>query len=294
MVQHYEDQIKTEDYELYHKLMQKGLVEVPVDRAMVPYSKVRSLYEVGSFIAKGSYGIVQEGKNIITSQQVAVKTVQSNSISKWKMDKNGKRIPQEVFLLQKVKHVRGVLKLLDFTMNEGACAIITEKPRNCCNLSALGQLTETCAKRYLEQVTETLAKCSLAGVLHLDIKGNNIIVDLETDEAKLIDFGCGAEFTHDKIEKLYANQLWGPPEWHLKKYIYGDKCQVWALGILLYRMVTGFNPFESPDEICYFPLVMPHYVSDSCRDLLYLCLYKDYNMRPTYSEIIQHPWFQEE
>ena len=59
-------------------------------------------------------------------------------------------------------------------------------------------LDESIARNFFRQIVDTIIAIHKAGVVHRDLKDENILVDLKTNELKIIDFGCGA-FLKDKV-----------------------------------------------------------------------------------------------
>ena len=100
--------------------------------------------------------------------------------------------PLEVVAMNKLNH-KYVIKLLDYVEDEEEVYIIMEKPDQCSDLCDLiqesGALEEHWARYLFRQLLIAIKYIHAEGVVHNDLKCENILIDLDVPQIKLIDFG---------------------------------------------------------------------------------------------------------
>jgi len=252
-------------------------------------------YKVGKVLGKGGFGTVYMGMRVRDGKVVAIKHVARSKVTEW-AELSGRKVPLELKLLSTVQNVDGVIKLLDFFERNDSFIYIMEKPRETKDLfdfiTENKSLEETLAKKFFRQVVETVTACHDAGVIHRDIKDENLLVDLTTGKLKLIDFGSGAVLKpdHEHYTDFDGTRVYAPPEWIRCSQYRAEPLTVWSLGILLFDMVCGDIPFEADEAICKAQLNFTRTVTAECEDLIRACLKIRPQDRPSLSAIMSHPW----
>ena len=182
-------------------------------QTVVSQQEFAQLYTVGTMLGKGGFGTVYAGFRNSDQLPVAIKSVSKNRpLILLPPDSKSERerfVPVEVVLMQQVTHVSGVIRLIDYFELPDCFMIIMERMSatstgsgSCKDLfdfiSDSGPIKEDLAKHIFQQMVTTVNQVHAAGVVHRDIKDENILIDTRTYKVKLIDFGSGSKL-HNEV-----------------------------------------------------------------------------------------------
>lgn len=249
------------------------------------------------------------------------------------------QIPLEIALMIQVRNVNNCIQIIDYLEQKNCFIIIMEREEKCQDLfdyitengmqscccnnqggsessvplgtgrigNGIGGISESIAKDYFRQIVETVLSIHKLGVIHRDLKDENILVDLHTGKVKLIDFGAGAFLTEQNqlFTDFHGTRVYSPPEWILKQRYYGDRATVWSLGVLLFNMIYGDIPWEQDADIINCRLDDLKLNKQSWQqayrfnqqqhrdvdDLIRLCLKLNDFERIQLDDILKHKWF---
>jgi len=197
-------------------------------------------------------------------------------------------------VMSRLAGVKGVVALIEYFNRPERFIIVMERPQPCKDLfdyiTEKRALEEDTARNFFKQVVETVLACKREGIVHRDIKDENILVDLRSLELKLIDFGSATTYQTQPYSDFDGTRVYSPPEWIMLNQYQADTATVWSLGVLLYDMVQGDIPFETDQQICSGLLKFDHRLSSQCQDLICQCIQVDISSRLDLDEVLDHPW----
>ncbi|XP_028991625.1 kalirin isoform X4 [Betta splendens] len=257
-----------------------------------------SVFSEISEIGRGRFSVVRKCLNKSTKKEVAVKFVNK------KMQKK-EQVAHEADILRHVQNHQ-LVALLDVYESPSALMLVLElleDGRLLDYLVAHDELMEEKVAFFIRETLEALQHLHTCRVAHLDLKPENIMVDLHapTPCVKLVDLGDAVQLS---AHRRYVHLLLGNPEFAAPELICGSPVSVatdlWSVGVLAYVMLSGVSPFldESPEETCVnicrldfcFPDEYFSGVSQAARDFVSSVLQQDQRKRPSATSCLQHPW----
>ena len=143
-----------------------------------------------------------------------------------------------------------------------------------------------------KQLAEAVEYLHTHGILHRDIKDENVVLD-DRFHAKLIDFGSAAYLTGKPYAAFCGTFEYCSPE-VLKGTPYrGPELEVWAMGVTLYVLVFGRNPFTGVEEILKNELEFPKGASVPLRNLLSGMMNRNYQERLSIQQVLDNSWLNQ-
>src|SRR5579883_2889531 len=139
------------------------------------------------------------------------------------------------------------------------------------------------------------------GVVHRDLKPENIMVDA-SDHVKLIDFGIAAQAGSRRLTFAKLSNVMGTPEYISPEQVKGKRgdgrSDIYALGVMLYEMLTGAAPFKGPNPFAIMnerllnnpvpPRELRPEVSPELQEIIYRALERD--PRNRYAHAREFAW----
>jgi len=240
---------------------------------------------------------VYDGVRLSDNKIVAIKHVPRDTVRLW-CSARGASVPSEICLLRSAAGTANVNKLLDFYERPDSFILILSRP-SCYKdlfdfITERKTLDEALAQKFFKQILAAVKTLKIKNVLHRDIKDENILVNLKTNNCILIDFGSGTHFEPGIFREFEGTHLYAPPEWLERGEYSAEQATVWSLGVLLYVMLQGELPFPSVSQIVTGTWRFRKNVSvgGKAKDLITECLKFDADERLNLEGISEHPWLK--
>mmetsp|Transcript_45350 Transcript_45350/g.72503 ORF Transcript_45350/g.72503 Transcript_45350/m.72503 type:complete len:341 (-) Transcript_45350:1074-2096(-) len=297
--------------------------------------KFHELYDLGTEIGAGSFASVSRCFRRSDGVEFAAKVINKRYLT----DKELIGLRDEIHILRKLDHTN-IIKLIDVFDDGKNVFLVLElcdqqdlfdeivaSPQNHFNEAKAAQIVLAIANA-LDYLHENL-------VIHRDLKPENILFGLDGN-LKITDFGL-AHFeppppetcTRGKMviestsrasyssssssscssmvasyDDIFMNTCCGTPHYVAPEIInkceYTYKCDYWSLGVILYIMLVGYQPFNADSLHAIYKLISKgrynfnsrrwKYISDDAKHLVKHLLHTDPKQRFDAKQIKQHPW----
>ncbi|KAK1805807.1 hypothetical protein P4O66_012856 [Electrophorus voltai] len=273
-----------------------GAVEYWVEgsRRDVP---VEEFYTTGPELGRGATSVVFRCEEKQTEKPYAAKVLKKT------IDK--KIVRTEIGVLLRLSHPN-IIRLKEIFETETEISLILELVTGgelFDRIVERGYYSERDAAHVIKQILEAVAYLHENGVVHRDLKPENLLyADLSIDATlKIADFGLSKIID----EQMTMKTVCGTPGYCAPEILrgnsYGPEVDMWSVGVILYILLCGFEPFFDPrgDQYMYsrilncdYEFVSPWWdeVSLNAKDLVSKLIVLDPRKRLNVRQALEHPW----
>uniref|UniRef100_A0A3Q3XAD1 non-specific serine/threonine protein kinase n=1 Tax=Mola mola TaxID=94237 RepID=A0A3Q3XAD1_MOLML len=268
---------------------------------------LRNIYKFGRKLGQGSFGVVYEGTHIETQKKWAIKEVCRPEAGSPKV----KMLEHEINILKQVNHAH-IIHLQEVYITAKMIYLVTE-------LCVGGELKQLLQRRKFftedetRHITYSLADAVVylhkRNIVHRDLKLENILVrnsvvdDNGRINIKVTDFGLSVQTDGVGIENIMTEACgtltYMAPEM-MSGRGYGQWCDVWSIGIIIYILLCGEPPFVSNTKAKLLKEIMNKgvkftqtvwaTVSDAAKNVLTCLLKMDPAYRMSANQLLENPW----
>jgi len=282
-------------------------IEVPFGK---PIEEVYTGVHDGPVLGSGISGLVRLATHKATGLKYAVKCLDLGLVD---TDEGLQQLREEIYIMCQLDHPN-IVRLEEVYESHSEIYLVQEL---CLGGELFDRLDEQPDYHYTEAQCARLIKqmlCSVRyihskGIIHRDLKLENFLFsDTGADsELKMIDFGLSKHFKFGEVQ----HEAVGTPYTVAPEVIrgsYDERCDVWAIGVITYLLLSGESPFGGcggPESLmqvrdnilkCNFmfePEDIWENVSDSAKAYIRRLLVTDVNKRPTAREVQKDSWLVE-
>ncbi|MFN0078529.1 MAG: serine/threonine-protein kinase [Prosthecobacter sp.] len=226
----------------------RGALESPISQPWQPptpehLAAMLPQYQIESLIGRGGMGAVYRGQQASLKRAVAIKLLPAEFSANAEFIS---RFEREAQTLASLSH-QGIVAIFDFGQtSEGHLYFVMEfvDGTDLAHLLHAQRLEPDQALDLTMQICEALHYAHSQGVVHRDIKPANVLITRD-GRAKLADFGLARPLSAIHTQLTATNAIMGTPDYMAPEQWQGKadhRADIYALGVMLYEMLTGTRP----------------------------------------------------
>ena len=250
-------------------------------------------YRVVERLGVGGMGEVYKAYDDRLDRWVAIKRIRPD---KENAEDNRERFQREARATAKLNHA-SIVHVYDIFLDGDSECIVMEyvEGRTLDNLILEGPLDPNLVARLGYEISSGLAEAHAKGIIHRDLKVENIIIT-PSGHAKILDFGLAKPIISNELDTSLTGkgQLVGTSRAMSPEYVSGEeidhRSDLFSFGVLLYEAATGHSPFKAHNTLATLKQVMLHIqtpayqvspdISEEFSNLIDRLLEKDPSDRP--------------
>lgn len=224
-------------------------------KTLSPGATLDGRFQICQALGRGGMGSVFLADDLKLSRQVAIKVLHPR-FAAHAVGIN--RFVREARILSTLRHDK-ILSVYSIGAADGFVYIAFEflsGPSLGQHLHDTGAMSAEVAVEILMQICEALRYAHKNGILHRDLKPDNVVVLPENEQLKIkvVDFGLATIFDADSLERLTkTGEVVGDVRYMSPEQCRGEeldeRSDIYSFGCLMYHVLTGFPPWDSDDPI---------------------------------------------
>lgn len=275
--------------------LENGTLSLPTQTFFYPKkqltlgSTITERYQIIEELGKGGMGSVYKVMDKEIQQVVALKILNPQIASDETMIE---RFRNELVLSRKITH-KNVCRMYDISKEENNLFITMEYIQGedlKGFIRRVGQLPIGKILSIAKQICEGMAEAHRFGVIHRDLKPQNIMIDKQGN-AVIMDFGIARSI--DTGGMTEAGTMIGTPQYMSPEQVDGKKADqrsdIYSLGIIIYEMATGTTPFKGKTPVSIAlkhkteatpnPIELNAQIPEGLKDIIFRCMEKEKEQR---------------
>jgi len=285
------------------ELVRQGEERDPFIHSQCPVLTDR--YDGFQKLGEGSCGVVYKVRSRQDNEVVAIKVIRMHDEERLSIARKEYEVLRQVCHPNIIKAVdfftysMGAVLVLDYFEGKHLTRAVREAPGR--------RLRESTAQHVSIQLLGAIAKLHSCGIIHRDVKADNILLSHDLSDLRLVDFNAAKHLADGPALTMTGTVEYMPPE-----VLYGESpsqaADVWAAGLCIYLMLDGRLPAERrtlrPRFDCQAPLRQGALVclegekwerlSEACKETVKDCLETCPDLRPMAADMLTRAWLSPE